>query len=520
LNLVLETIGEIACRLCAAYDVSILMRYGDKLRVTYLSGPIGGYPVKYDFALTRGYVMGRCVIDAKPVHVADLRAEAAEFPEGAANAAELGHRTILAVPLLQGDRAVGTIVLRRLEVQPFAVSQVALLKTFADQAVIAIENTRLFEAEQASKRELQESLEYQTATSDVLGVISRSPSQLQPVLDTIVTTATKLCEGFDATILLRDGNHLRVGAHHGGIALDFEHMNVGRGWITGRAVLDCQPVHVHDLAVAKNEFPEGYDLSLRHGHRTGLAVPLLRDDQAIGAFMIRRVEVRPFSEKQISLLQTFADQAVIAIENTRLFEEVQARTKELTESLEYQTATSEVLSVISKSPNNLQPVLDAIVVTAQRLCQAEYTLFSKREDDGCYHIKAGVSADPQFVDWVRAHPIVTGDGSMVGIVAAERQTMHFPDCLVEPRFTDLARQRQSRARTMLGVPLLRGGDAIGVIFLARTVVRPFTDRQIALVTTFANQAVIAIENARLFEVEQASASCKNPWSSRRRPPRS
>jgi two-component system NtrC family sensor kinase len=171
------------------------------------------------------------------------------------------------------------------------------------------------------------------------------------------------------------------------------------GPVIGRAVLDRRTIHVADVLTEIDDFPEAsVNTSRVFGLRTILAIPLIRAGEAIGAITIRRTEVRPFIDRQIGLLKTFADQAVIAIENTRLFEEVQARTKELTESLEYQTATSEVLSVISKSPNNLQPVLDAIVVTAQRLCQAEYTPFSKQEGDGLYHFKASVSADPQFVD--------------------------------------------------------------------------------------------------------------------------
>src|SRR5262249_20755265 len=317
------------------------------------------------------------------------------YPEGSAIARELGHRTLLVVPLLREGTPLGAISLRRNRVEPFSDKQVELVTTFADQAVIAIENTRLFEEVQERTHELQQSLEYQTATSDVLGVISRSPSELQPVLNVIVTTAAKLCEGFDATILLRDGDRLRVGAHHGGIPLDFESMELGRGWITGRAVLDRQPVHVHDLAVARDQFPEGHDLHLRHGHRTGLAVPLLRDDQAIGAFMIRRMEVRPFSQKQISLLQTFADQAVIAIENTRLFEADRDSKRELEESLEYQTATSEVLGVISRSPSKVQPVLDRILNTAARLCRAEHATAFRIEDGHCV-LTATNQHDPAF----------------------------------------------------------------------------------------------------------------------------
>ena len=265
-----------------------------------------------------------------------------------------GNRTILAMPLLRKGEAIGVIMIRRKEVRPFADAQIALLQTFADQAVIAIENTRLFEAEQASKRELQESLEYQTATSEVLNVISRSALDVQRVLDTLVESAARLCDAHDAAILQVDGNVLRLAAHHGQIPLPGsvgEHtLPLVRGTPAGRAVIERRTIHVADVQAEADEYPEGRERALRSGWHTALSVPLVRGGEAIGAILIRRTDVRPFSDRQVELVETFADQAVIAIENTRLFEEVQARTRELTESLEYQTATSDVLNVISRSP--------------------------------------------------------------------------------------------------------------------------------------------------------------------------
>jgi GAF domain-containing protein len=512
---VLEAIGKIACRLCVAYDVSILLRRGDKLHRVFMSGPIGGYPL--DVRLTRGLVAGRAVMDAKPVHVADLRAETREFPEGSARAEALGHRTILAVPLLQAGQAIGTIVLRRLEVHPFAPNQVVLLKTFADQAVIAIENTRLFEAEQARTKELQartrdlaQSLEYQTATGEVLNIISRSPSELQHVLDAIVAMATRLCEGFDAIIFLKEGDRLRVGVHHGDIPLGIESMPLGRGWATGRAVIDCAVIHVHDFAVMREEFPEGHQQSARDGVRTGLAVPLLREGDAIGAFMIRRKEVRPFSDKQIELLKTFADQAVIAIENTRLFEDVQARTKELEartkelqESLEYQTATSDVLGVISRSPNQLQPVLDTIVETAFGLCPSDGATIMLREADRYRFVASAGFTPEEITDRKERAPVPVDRGSVVGRVALEGRTIHVHDVKSDPDYTHWPSGFRRARRTVLGVPLVRDGSIAGVIILFRAEVEPYSQRQIELVETFADQAVIAIENTRLFEEVQA-----------------
>jgi GAF domain-containing protein/anti-sigma regulatory factor (Ser/Thr protein kinase) len=504
LQAVLDALVESAAKLCGGDDVSILRLTGNTLTRVAHCGSMKAPPA-YVIPVSRGTVAGRSVIERRPIDVADLQSEVDTYPEGSAIARELGHRTLLVVPLLREGTPLGAITLRRNRVEPFSDKQIELVATFADQAVIAIENTRLFEEVQERTRELQQSLEYQTATSDVLGVISRSPSELQPVLDVIVTTAAKLCEGFDATILLRDGDKLRVGAHHGGIPLDFESMGLGRGWITGRAVLDRQPVHVHDLASARDQFPQGHDLHLRHGHRTGLAVPLMRDDQAIGAFMIRRMDVRPFSQKQIALLQTFADQAVIAIENTRLFEAEQASKRELQESLEYQTAGSEVLNVISRSPNRLQPVFDVIAQNASRLCGGEYAIVT-RYDGSLIQLVAQHNPRPGAAEEAaRLYPLPADPKASPGSRAIVTGSLvHMPDVEKEELMgSTLATYRRISARAILSVPMLHRGQPIGGISVSRATPGPFSNRQIALLRTFADQAVIAIENARLFEEVQA-----------------
>ena len=228
------------------------------------------------------------------------------------------------------------------------------------------------------QRERDEALEQQAATSEILSVISRSPADVQPVLDTIVRAAVKLCNSYDAVILLRDSERLRIAAHYGPIKVDFSHGPINRDWVSGRCVVDRVPVHVHDLAAEGEEFPLGRDISLRLKQHTVLAVPFLRDGEAIGSLTMRRQEVLPFSEKQIALLRTFSAQAVIAIENTRLFEAEQERTRELSQSLEQQTATAEVLKTISSSPGELTPVFDAILESATRLCEARSALFAAR----------------------------------------------------------------------------------------------------------------------------------------------
>jgi signal transduction histidine kinase len=356
---------------------------------------------------------------------------------------------------------------------------------------------------------LGESLARETATAEVMRLINASPGDLAPVFDAIVEKAMRFCDaGFGGLWLVED-DLARAAATRNVPDAYIEFLTrrpVLLGEAFGPDMKDRPAVHIADLAATESYRRRnpgtvaGVELG---GIRTYLTVPLRDGNTIAGVFSLYRKEVRRFTDQQIALVQTFADQAVIAIKNARLFNEVQARTREVTETLEYQTATSDVLNVISRSPNDLQPVMDTIVHTARRLCQAEYALMLHLTEGGLYRIVAHSNASKELFDWMHYNPVTAGDGSAVGIVATTKKTVHLPDSLADPRFTDLRRQQASKARTMLGVPLLRAGEVIGVIFLARTEVKPFGEKQIELVNSFADQAVIAIENVRLFDEVKA-----------------
>jgi GAF domain-containing protein len=492
LQSVLDAMAERAARLCAGYDGVIHRLEGDVLRLVAHHGPIPGAPSGYRQPAIRGTAAGRSVCDGTTVHVVDLQAEVVEFPEGSAIARRFGHRTVLSVPLLREGVAIGAIVVRRTEVRPFSDAQIELLKTFANQAVIAIENVRLF-------NETKEALERQTATSEILSVISSSPTDVQPVFDAIARNAVTLCGGIRALVLRFDGVMLHIAGHHNMSPDVVDRVDrafprrPGRDYPPGRAFLERSVVHVPDLQAA-TEFAAS--TARQRGVGSLLAVPLLREQEAVGVISLARDLVGPFSPQQIEVLQTFADQAVIAIENVRLFNELEARNRELTESLEQQTATGEVLKVISRSAFDLQPVLDTLIENAARLCGARRGVILRRDGDS-YHGVAFYNASPELVDFIRRHPVTPGRYSITARVALERRTIHVADLQADPEYSYALRDIDP-IRTELGVPMFRGDDLLGVIILYKLEVQPFSDKQIELVTTFADQAVIAIENVRLF----------------------
>jgi signal transduction histidine kinase len=501
---VLQVVVDKAVRLCEAEDAVLFLAQGDLLYPTAARGPIPGIRIGSGegIPVDRGSVTGRAVADRSTVHVEDLAAAPeSEYPRGREYARRYGHRTTLSTPLRRDGAPLGAIMLRRREVRPFADRQVRLLETFAAQAVIAIENVRLFQELEARNRELTEALEQQTATAEILRVISSSPTDVQPVFDAIARGAARLCEAVDVVVLRVDGDVLRLVAHHG--PMPAGDVPLQRGTVAGRTVLERRVIHLEDLQAEQDEFPEGSAIARRRGHRATLSVPLLREDVALGSIQVRRTELRPFSDKHIRLLETFASQAVIAIENVRLFRALERRNAELTEALEQQTATAEILHVISSSPTDLAPVFGTILAKACALCDAELAAVF-RLVDGAFDLAAAHGARDDFVQFLRQGP-----------VRVERPTyrpegpwrpVHLPDITATDAMRDPVWREVVRLegiRTLLGVPLVREGQMVGSIMIYRREVRPFTDKQVQLVSTFATQAVIAIENARLFQELQS-----------------
>ena len=462
---VLDAIVESAARVCGIDDVVLRLRDGDGLLVRSHFGPIA---VVRDIDAPEF----RWVVEHGTLHIPDARAQN-DFPM---LGIESGARTFLLVPLRQQGDVIGMMGARRNEVRPFTPAQIKLLETFADQAVIAIENVRLFQ-------ELKELLEQQTATSEILGVIASSPTDIQPVLDTIAQSAVRVCAAEDAQIRLVEGDILRWVAHYGPVPhAAQDDLPIDRGSPPGRAVFERRILHVDDMQVqGETEFPEFWTRAKRRGRPNGISYATDARKCAHRTITLRRMEVRRFSDKQITLLKTFADQAVIAIQNVRLFQEIQERNAELREALQHQTATAEVLGIISRSPTDVQPVLDAIVESAARVCGIDdVVLRLHRRTFPILRAHFGPLANPR-------NEITIDQPRFRG---REHGTLHIPDVRAQNDFQVVG--SASGSRTFLFVPLRQQGDLIGALVARRIEVRPFTPAQIKLLETFADQAVIAI----------------------------
>src|SRR5262245_50887974 len=446
---------------------------------------------RFPMAVNRTANMRSVFLEGRVVQVEDAAADPhyQEIPFRQA----VGYRTLLLVPMLREGTVIGAIGVGRVEPGGFADKQVRLLQTFASQAVIAIENVRLF-------NETKEALEQQTATSDILRVISSSPTDVQPVFGAIADSAMRLCETDDVHLNLVEGDRCRRVMHRGPIAtLATGSLWPIRGFIAGRAVTERRTIHIADvMELDESEYPNTLQVARRWGTRTALAVPLLREGSAIGVIVLRRGEVRPFSDRQLALLHAFADQAVIAIENVRLFTELQARNRDLTEALGRQTATSEILQVISRSPTDVQPVFDTIVESAATLCDAAYSVLGSFDGELLDVVAAHNWTPAAWEAARRTWPTPPRRAMGSGRAILERAVVHIPDVELDPEYAATEMIRAVGFRSLLAVPMMREGRPVGVILVGRAEPGPFSDAQIALLQTFADQAVIAIENVRLF----------------------
>ena len=506
----LESVAEAAARLCRADGAVIFQLDGDVYRFAagYSLAPAYREIERQSIiAPSPGTVVGRAAISRRVIRIDDLLTD--PHYELKEESKVEGYRSMIGVPLMRDGEAAVVIGLGRRRIDPFGDREIELATTFAAQAMIAIENARLL-------NELRQSLEQQTANSEVLQAISRTPGDLAPVFATMLEKATRICEAEFAALYRLEGDGLRLDATYNvpptfaeaegmvfrpapGGALD-EVLNTGR------------TAHVSDLAATRSyieRHPRAVEAVEIAGIRTTLGVPMVKDNDLIGIIGLFRQQVRPFNDKQIELVTDFAAQAVIAIENARLLNELRQRTADLsqrttdlTEALEQQTATSEVLQVISSSPGDLGPVFATMLEKAVRICDATFGNIFRWQDD-VLHLVATHNTPPAFAEFRRRSPLRSSPQYAVGRTVATKAAVHVADLAAERPYIEerdpgyVAAVELGGVRTFLAVPMLKESELIGLFTVYRQEVRPFSDKQVALVTNFAAQAVIAIENARL-----------------------
>src|SRR6187397_2747031 len=506
---VFDAIVESASRLCGAVFSAVYLYDDDHFRIVATNN-FSREATRQILELRqqrkpdRSHIAGRAILERAITHVPDVPADPEYSREWALAG---GWRSVLAVPLLRDNNPLGVLSVSKAEPIPFSDRQIQLLKTFADQALIAIENVRLFEAERQRTNDLSEALEQQTATSEVLKVISSSPGELEPVFGAMLANATRICEAKFGTLFRFDGKafHRAAGIGVPSALAEFQKKRgpylPESGTLLDRVLQTRKVAHSPDYAAE----PIPGNAAKLGGARSTVAVPMLKDSELVGAIIIYRQEVKPFTDKQIELVKNFAAQAVIAIENTRLLNELRQRTDDLTESLEQQTATSEVLRVISSSPTNVQPVFDAIAESAVRLCDGQFS-FVMRFDGKLVDFASYCGLTAEGLKAFRSIlPMPASEDTAAGRAIVRRAVVEISDVGADPSYGARGRglAKAVAYRSIAAVPLLHEGNPIGAIAVARANAGPFPNRQIVLLQAFADQAVIAIENVRLFDEVQA-----------------
>ena len=511
LQSVFQTMLENATRICGAKFSLLLLLEGNAYRYVALHGAppafVESCQRRQIISVNPGTAMGRAAATKKPVQFADIRAEPAYLhdPERFSILHDTGARTFLSVPMLKDNDVIGAINIYRQEVLPFTDKQIELVKNFAAQAVIAIENTRLLNELRQRTTDLTDLLEQQTATSEVLKVISSSPGELEPVFNAMLENAVRICGAKFGNLFIREGDAFRISSTYGAPSAYVEFLIKERlfrpdpKYGLGQLVKTKELYHLADITAVATYGDKLREATIHlAGARTLIALPMLKNNEVIGAIVIYRQEVQPFTDKQIELVKAFAAQAIIAIDNARLLNELRQRTSDLTELLEQQTATSKVLDVISRSAFDLQAVFETVVESSVRLCGADRA-FIYRLDGELLRIAVAFNAPQELKDFVSQNPFGPGRHTAAGRAALERRTIHIHDVRADPEYTYGAKDAEE-IRTVLGVPILKGDDLLGVMMIYHLEgVRPFTEKQIALVETFADQAAIAIDNVRLLD---------------------